>query len=353
MRHLVQYFFVLIIVLTLNGCHKMASISNLDEPACAENFQSRLKGILVRYGEEPDVAERLARSQISWLSLTSLGSRPFFVRSPSGADYTFFISRAKDFCKLHLVEKQHGFRSFSSNMPPYLASRKLKECFCSNTNQPQDEQGILKEVQELMNQKEDLKSNTKNEEVVDKTPQSFLVFKKYSSESQWGVYMNTGDTLYNQGNAEAAINMFNEAIKIDNEKLEAYYWRGNSYAVLNMFDMAILDYERILSRDGKNVLAINNRGYTYYMKGVNMEEDMHDFIQANEYFQKALADFNKAISLNHPNSMEVVHNRAATLRRLGKIEEACKEWHRPVQAGVREAKALHADFCNFKNTSPD
>jgi tetratricopeptide (TPR) repeat protein len=316
---------LLLIIVLFSGCHQMVGISNLDQATCAKNFQDRLKRVLVRFGEKPEVAERLARSEYNWLLSSNLQARPFLVQSPSGNDYTFFISKEKNYCKMHLVEKSRGFTSLSSNIPPYLASRKLVDCSCEEKLEEEDELLEYNQNLESLKNQKNLQASTSNE---------LLGVATYKN-----IY-DSGMALYNAGNYESAISIFNEAIKVNNERTEGYLWRGNSYFMLEKYDMAILDFDIVLQRDADNVTAINNRGSSYYSIGWDMKDD----IKARPYYEKALIDFNKTLLLN-PGMIDTIYNRAACIRRLGNTEEACREWQRAIQMGQKDSKSAYYDFC--------
>jgi tetratricopeptide (TPR) repeat protein len=160
--------------------------------------------------------------------------------------------------------------------------------------------------------------------------------------------INSGLELYNARSFESAINIFNEAIKVNSDRIEAYLRRGNSYFMLKKYDEAILDYEIVLQRDPENVTAMSNRGSSYYFIGCSIGCDMNDDLKARPYYEKALIDFDKALSLK-PNEdklmVDTIFIRGACIRKLGNTEEACKEWERAIKAGYQGSISAYSEFC--------
>ena len=59
-------------------------------------------------------------------------------------------------------------------------------------------------------------------------------------------YINRGDKFYNQGNYEAAISEYNEAIHLNPNDARAYYNRGTAKSKLGKHFDAISDYDRAI-----------------------------------------------------------------------------------------------------------
>jgi hypothetical protein len=112
------------------GCATVARIGNLTEPACQSAFSAALSTILVEQGEKAEMADGLADRAVKNMILVDLGPRPFFVASPSGTDYTFFVQGKRAGCLLRLYGRQRGFWSYTNNLT-YIATRPLPNCLCS------------------------------------------------------------------------------------------------------------------------------------------------------------------------------------------------------------------------------
>ena len=121
---------VAVALLVIGGCATVAQVTSLADQNCRQTFEDRMSSILVEEGEKQDVAEKLAESTTNVLSTGSLGSRPFVVASPSGADYGFFVERKPSDCLLRLFSRQKGFTRYRNNLT-YIATRQLDGCMCA------------------------------------------------------------------------------------------------------------------------------------------------------------------------------------------------------------------------------
>jgi hypothetical protein len=112
------------------SCATVARVVNLTEPLCNASFEARLSSILTESGEKPDVADSLAHRAYLTLTRADYGPRPFFVGSPSGTDFTFFVQKKHDRCLLRLYARQKGFMSYTNNLT-YISTRELPGCACA------------------------------------------------------------------------------------------------------------------------------------------------------------------------------------------------------------------------------
>src|SRR6202022_840377 len=92
-------------------CAHVAEVDSLAEGPCSAEFEQSLFSILGVQGEKPEVTRDLAHRTYVVLTSTNRGPRPFFVSSPFGTDYTFFVDNKRDRCLLRLYGRQHGFMS--------------------------------------------------------------------------------------------------------------------------------------------------------------------------------------------------------------------------------------------------
>ncbi|TKB92440.1 MAG: hypothetical protein E8D41_06410 [Nitrospira sp.] len=119
-----------VVILVAAGCTTVAQVTTLSDQNCRRTFVDRMSLILVDQGEKQEVAEKLAESTTAVLSTGSLGPRPFFVASPSGADYGFFVEQKSSDCLLRLFSRQKGFTRYRNNLT-YIATRHLDGCMCA------------------------------------------------------------------------------------------------------------------------------------------------------------------------------------------------------------------------------
>ena len=97
---------------------------------------------------------------------------------------------------------------------------------------------------------------------------------------------NKGLELFDQEEYEKSIIKFSEAIELNSNNAEPYYWRGNVYHSLNKYDQAIEDYNKAIELDP------NDANY-FYLRGV-----VHYHLKK---YEMAYFDANKAIDLNPQN----------------------------------------------------
>ena len=68
-------------------------------------------------------------------------------------------------------------------------------------------------------------------------------------------YLNRGNARYDLGDKQAAIQDYNQALKINPNNADAYYNRGNAYATLGDKFQAISDFQqaaKIYQQQGNN-----------------------------------------------------------------------------------------------------
>ena len=114
----------------LYGCTSVGQITTLSDARCHDSLTGALAKILVSEGETPEVAKQLADSTADALQTYNFGPRPFYVGSPSGTDYSFFVEPQDASCVLRLYERQKGFVNYTNNLT-YIATEPLAPCQCS------------------------------------------------------------------------------------------------------------------------------------------------------------------------------------------------------------------------------
>lgn len=119
-----------VVILIVGGCATVAQVTTFSDQNCRRTFVDRMSSILVEQGEKQEVAEKLAESTTTVLSIGSLGPRPFLVASPSGADYGFFVEQKSSDCLMRLFSWQKGFTRYRNNLT-YIATRQLDGCMCA------------------------------------------------------------------------------------------------------------------------------------------------------------------------------------------------------------------------------
>lgn len=130
------------------------------------------------------------------------------------------------------------------------------------------------------------------------------------------------DALYNralalmgQGDSDAAIAHFSQAIKLRPDLAKAYHQRGFAYALQANLESAIADYNQAITLDPNFTEAYHNRG----MAKLGRQ-------QATE----ALEDFNRALELN-PDFSDAYYNRGNTHYLLGNHAAALADFRRHLE----------------------
>jgi hypothetical protein len=111
------------------GCTSMATVTNVRDQPCRQNFARALSEILVEEGEEPERAQKVVDHAAMIGSVFDYGPRPFSISSQSGTDYSFFVDKNGEECLLHLYGRQKGFSRYTNNLT-YIRTKPLPGCEC-------------------------------------------------------------------------------------------------------------------------------------------------------------------------------------------------------------------------------
>ena len=170
-------------------------------------------------------------------------------------------------------------------------------------------------------------------------------------------YNNRGVVYDDLGNYQQAIADYNKAIEFDPKYAGAYSNRGNAYDDLGNKEQAIADYNKAIELNPKDAGAYSNRGSAYHSLG-NKEQAIADCNKAIELNPKlaeaysnrgraysdlgnkeqAIADYNKAIELNPKLAVAYV-NRGISYYRLGNIQQAIADYSKAIELNPKLAEA--------------
>ena len=162
-------------------------------------------------------------------------------------------------------------------------------------------------------------------------------------------YYNRGDTFFDLGKFEDAIQNYDKAIELDSNVNSVYYYnRGNAYFSLGKFEEAIQDYNKAIDLNPNDDLSYSNRGNAYFSLGkfedaiqdynkaidLNPNDDLSYNNKGDAYFnlgkfEDAIQDYNKAIDLN-PNNASYYNNRGTTFTNLEKYEDAIQDYNKTI-----------------------
>jgi protein O-mannosyl-transferase len=146
-------------------------------------------------------------------------------------------------------------------------------------------------------------------------------------------HLQLGRFLFTEGKTEKAIEHFNEVVALKSYYADTlvYNDRGIAYAKLGQYQRAIEDFNKAISISSANIYSYNCRGIVYAKLGQD---------------QRAIDDFNTAVRLN-PDYADAYHNRAFFYLNqknnflfCGNARKAC------MLGNCKILKAAHADgYC--------
>jgi regulator of sirC expression with transglutaminase-like and TPR domain len=119
-------------------------------------------------------------------------------------------------------------------------------------------------------------------------------------------HLDRGEAFLERGEGDSAIREFTEAIRLNPNNAEAYYYRGFVYGMNNDYERAIADFTQAIRLNPNNAEAYNYRGFSYGMK---------------DDYKSAIADFTQAIRLNS-NYAEAYYYRGLAYNMIGDIARA-------------------------------
>lgn len=137
--------------------------------------------------------------------------------------------------------------------------------------------------------------------------------------------LNLGNVLAETGRAEEALVSYDHALAIRPESAEALYGRGNALQTLKRHEEALASYDRALAIVPGRAEILGNRGNT-----------LHDL----KRYEEALASYDQAIAIM-PGVALLHNNRGNTLRELKRLEEAL--------ASLDRALAIEPDYPDALN----
>jgi predicted O-linked N-acetylglucosamine transferase (SPINDLY family) len=136
---------------------------------------------------------------------------------------------------------------------------------------------------------------------------------------------NRGTALLNLNRVEEALKSYDCAIKINPDYVAALSNRGYALYKLKRHEEALEFYDRAIKINPDYVDALNNRGTT--MRGLNR-------------YGEALESFERALMIK-PDYVEALKNRAIALLDLKRHEEALESYNRALKIKPDDAEALN------------
>ena len=166
-------------------------------------------------------------------------------------------------------------------------------------------------------------------------------------------YFNQGKAKYDLGQYEAAIDDYDNAIRLKPAHLNAYYERGLAKYILGQYEAAIDDYDNAIRLKPAHLNAYYERGLAKYILG-QYEAAIDDYDNAirlkpahlNAYYSRALAkcnlgryeaaivDYDNVIRFE-PNDAAAFYDRGLAKEKLGQISEAEQDWRTALELATQ------------------
>lgn len=145
-------------------------------------------------------------------------------------------------------------------------------------------------------------------------------------------FFKAGYMKYNNGEYNGALADFSKAIELKYENLaDVHYYSGLCNLEMKKYEDAIKEFsmELRISNRSDSVKALSYRGLAKF----NMLD-----------FQSALEDLDKAVAMNS-SCVEAYKFRGDLKKAIGKIDEACTDWHKARDLGDAEAAQNFKFYC--------
>ncbi|HAX78019.1 MAG TPA: hypothetical protein DCY88_19905 [Cyanobacteria bacterium UBA11372] len=171
------------------------------------------------------------------------------------------------------------------------------------------------------------------------------------------VHYNLGNVLHLQGKLDAAIESYQQALKIKPEIAQAHHNLGNVFLQQGKLDAAIESYQQALKLKPDYAQAHHNLGNVFlqqgkldaavesYQQALNIQPNyaayhkLGNALKLQGKLEAAIKSYEQSISLN-PNYVEVHQNLGNTLYEQGKLEAAIESY--------QQALRLNPDFAPAK-----
>jgi len=154
--------------------------------------------------------------------------------------------------------------------------------------------------------------------------------------------VNRGEDFYYEGKYDDAIKEFDQAIQMNPNFIDAYYFRGNSYSAKGDMTRAIANWEVVLRLNPNHPTAGTYisivRQIDSQMKARNHFNTGITYFNKKDYDQ-AIVEFNEAIRLA-PNLVQAYSNRGQIYHMKGDLNRAIADYTQAIQIEPNYENAL-------------
>jgi len=152
--------------------------------------------------------------------------------------------------------------------------------------------------------------------------------RRQKSAAKVRLNMDQGLQLFNQGEYEQALTVFNTALELDDQQPALWANVGNAYSKLNQHEQAVEAYQKALDLAPEDPTLYQNLGGLYASMG--------DSEKARELYQKAVS----LSAYGDPRDAAVnYYNMGVTFINSGKTEEAIEALTKALEADPEYAEA--------------
>ncbi len=155
-----------------------------------------------------------------------------------------------------------------------------------------------------------------------------------AGEPKAEVALDKGNAFYSNGDLDAAIAAYDEAIRLNPKYAKAFCDRGSAYVCKRQYEKAIDDYTKAIRLNPELAEAYCGRGVIFGYFGLNGE------------FDKGIADFTEVIHLN-PKLAAPYYGRGAAYMHKGEYDRAIRDFDEALQlVSSNDISNMSLVYCN-------
>lgn len=152
-----------------------------------------------------------------------------------------------------------------------------------------------------------------------------------SSEVDAVAAYNRGAGYAKNGDYAHAIELYDEALRLNPNFAAAYSARGAVYLRKFNWERAIADYTEAIRLDPKDVLSLENRGVAFKYRGLALNNKGDS--------ERAIADYTEAIKLS-PNNVDLLLRRGELYEASSKRDLAIADYDEAIKLAPNDSRAL-------------
>jgi uncharacterized caspase-like protein/regulator of sirC expression with transglutaminase-like and TPR domain len=180
--------------------------------------------------------------------------------------------------------------------------------------------------------------------------------------------LTEGHTAYNESNHTKAIELYSQAIQVNPNYDEAYYWRASAKYSQKKYKEAIPDYDKAIALNPNGEEAYyyraltnyNLNAYTAALPDFNRAIELNPDVASIHYwrgelkymlkqYEEAIIDFSKSLELSRNNDEPAFNSRANCYYMLKKYKEARIDYTKAIELAPNDAytNKYYRGICNY------